>query len=390
MEVLNHRRHLRSLDGLRGLAILMVFGFHFYPGSQRDLLWHLSTIGWLGVDLFFVLSGFLITGTLYDTLKQPKFFGNFYARRGLRLFPVYIVVVAVVLLISHLLGSHLNGWAFPYFFYGSNIVRDAGKDIGVYGGIDVSHFWSLAVEEQFYFIWPFIVLLAATKRRIFWTCIVGSALAVALRWISTTQPHFILGSPFFELPMRLDSLLSGGALAMLLRCSKAAKLLSKTLLNIIMVTGALLLAFGLLRSTLTNSYIPQVRYAYFGSTLMFFSLVAVAIHSRSWAHRIGALPTLRMLGRYSYGLYLIHFLPAPQILRIYASVKYIYPNAFGHFIEVLIFLMYFALALGVSALSYHYIELPLLRLKKYFAYQDEQESHYLQADQFTVVATDAP
>ena len=95
--------HIDSLDGLRGLAILLVFFYHYLPRNLHNPLSWLASVGWTGVDLFFVLSGFLITGILYDTREAGNFFRAFYAQRALRLFPVYFVAVGIVLSAAALL-----------------------------------------------------------------------------------------------------------------------------------------------------------------------------------------------------------------------------------------------------------------------------------------------
>jgi peptidoglycan/LPS O-acetylase OafA/YrhL len=166
---MNHRQHFKSLDGLRGLAVLMVFFYHFYPRTPRDPIAILAGTCWLGVDLFFALSGFLITGILYDTLGDPNFFRNFYGRRSLRLFPVYIVIVACVIAVSTLLGGHLTVWSIPFFIYAANIVVDLHKPIGIVGA-NLLHLWSLALEEQFYLLWPMAIFLLRNRRRIMWAC----------------------------------------------------------------------------------------------------------------------------------------------------------------------------------------------------------------------------
>ena len=142
---LDHRHHLQSLDGIRGLAITMVFFHHYYPRNVHNPIGLLSGFGWMGVDLFFVLSGFLITGILYDTVSQANFFKNFYVRRALRLLPVYFVVVGLVLFVSWMNGERPTWWAVPFFLYGSNIVLDLHLPIGVAGHVQVGHLWSLSL-----------------------------------------------------------------------------------------------------------------------------------------------------------------------------------------------------------------------------------------------------
>ena len=393
MELLNHRTRLKSLDGIRGLAFLMVFFYHEYPGSPNDPLSRITSIGWTGVDLFFVLSGFLITGILYDTLEQPHYFRNFYARRGLRLFPIYIVVVCLVLAVSYALGARPNLWAVPYFIYGSNIVRNLGKNIGLASGLDMGHLWSLAIEEQFYLFWPLVIAFARSKRQILWVCCAGSVLAVLLRWIVVGHTSLPADTSYLELPTRLDNLLFGGAVAIVLRSDQTMKLLSRSRIHWGIASGTALLALSVLAAHTARPFTaPMIRYGYLGSSILFASLIVLAMHPGSWAYRLGSIPLLRTFGRYSYGLYLIHFLPDPLIHHLYDQLKRMTgtasgaTNLTGHLLGIIACLLYLALLLGIAAICYHTIELPLLRMKKYFAYGDERKLHHLQPDQSTVVA----
>src|SRR5262245_1871381 len=151
--------HVQSLDGLRGIAILLVMLFHFSDNGSDlapssvlvDRIFHrLSGAGWIGVDLFFVLSGFLITGILFDAKGTPSYFRNFYVRRALRIFPLYYVALVLLLImplmVQHRPVPHLAardaGW---YFAYLSN-VKMARAGWPSHTGL--AHLWSLSVEEQ--------------------------------------------------------------------------------------------------------------------------------------------------------------------------------------------------------------------------------------------------
>src|SRR4051794_5441003 len=188
-DTIDHRQHFKSLDGLRGIAILMVFFFHRYPRHPHDPIGLLSGGGWTGVELFFVLSGFLITGILYDTLGQRRYFLNFYARRTLRLLPVYLVTFAVVMAIGPAFGLIYSWWDVPFLLYASNIVEDLRR-YPQFGGLGVSHLWSLAVEEQFYLLWAPAIFLLRSHRRILIACICGAAFSIVLRWVLILHPGF--------------------------------------------------------------------------------------------------------------------------------------------------------------------------------------------------------
>jgi len=161
-EVRQWRGWIPALDGIRGLAILMVMLFHYGGNLERTnpigrLVGGLFSFGWSGVDLFFVLSGFLITGILLDSRNAENYFSSFYARRVLRIFPAYYVSLALLLLILPMLDPPLrlslpsDQWM--YVFYAQNWVG-----IFDYPGRGLlTPYWSLAVEEQFYLVWPLVV-----------------------------------------------------------------------------------------------------------------------------------------------------------------------------------------------------------------------------------------
>ncbi len=373
---LNHRQHLRSLDGVRGLAILMVFCHHLCPWAAGSPLGVLCATLWLGVDLFFVLSGFLITGLLYDTLREPRFFVNFYGRRALRLMPAYVALVLLVSIANALLGGRPTVWVLPYFLYAGNIIRDLGLPIGIVLQLDVSHLWSLAVEEQFYLVWPLVVWWARSRQRIAAICIVGSLVSVVLRLVAAGHAHFFLGTPYFELPMRLDSLLLGGALAMLVRSPQARAMISPLQLYLALAAGLLTLALSFAAAGHGTMFsAPLVRYGYFSAAMAFTALIGLAVEPGTRVSRIGETSFLRALGRCSYGLYLIHLVPAHWYREVLQLAQRsgrtdLQREAMG----TLIFLGYFALCFGVATLSYNTLERYFLRKKRLFQYRDEADA----------------
>jgi peptidoglycan/LPS O-acetylase OafA/YrhL len=178
--------HLPELDGLRGLAILLVLFFHFAADLPRNVIF-LGPVyfGWSGVGLFFVLSGFLITRILLRTRRAEGYFRSFYVRRALRIFPLYSGVLAFCTLLFVLfpvLRPMFPGdrdRIFHWLYLGNWTPLLAGEDQRRMGT-----FWSLAIEEQFYWIWPFIVWKVRPSRLPF---VAGGAIAtaIALRAAST-------------------------------------------------------------------------------------------------------------------------------------------------------------------------------------------------------------
>ena len=220
------RRHVPALDGVRGMAIVLVLVSHLmlfndHTGSRfGDSLSALRGLGWVGVDLFFVLSGFLITGILFDTLQDPHYFRSFYMRRFLRIFPLYYGFLFFLLVLGHWgPGMHFewNGRQYVLLTYLQNTgiwfpVTDFHP--GVWADLD--HFWSLAVEEQFYVFWPLLVFLVRGRRRIIALALALSGIALLLRialYVHGSSPLLI----FMLTPCRMDTLLVGGLAALVVR-----------------------------------------------------------------------------------------------------------------------------------------------------------------------------
>ena len=355
----------------------MVFCHHLCPFAASNPIGRLCSTLWLGVDLFFVLSGFLITGVLYDTLEQPGFFPNFYMRRALRLLPVYAPVVLVVIAINAAMGGHLTLWALPYFIYASNFVRDAGLPIGVLQNLDVSHLWSLAVEEQFYLLWPVAVYFARTRRRILWVCAAGIVVSVTLRYVAAVPGSgIVLGTPYFELPMRLDSLLLGCALALLLRSERGAALLSTVRLHVVLATGLLALGLTFAASRHGSMFaVPTVRYGYLAASVSFAAWIGLAVRNGSWVDRLSRVPLLRAFGRCSYGLYLIHLIPRHWYSAALEWAQGRCDDALEYYaVSTGVFLLYLLLCFAIAMVSYGTLESYFLSLKRRFRYEDERIS----------------
>ena len=156
-------RHIPALDGLRGVAVLIIIVFHFGGGAASSnvvirTIGQLIRFGWTGVSLFFLLSGFLITGILWSGRNAANRWRTFYLRRTLRIFPLYYLVLAVLL--TGVLFVHQAaqaGHLIAYALYAQNLVPDASPLLRIPGIFPVYHLWSLAVEEQFYLLWPFLL-----------------------------------------------------------------------------------------------------------------------------------------------------------------------------------------------------------------------------------------
>lgn len=364
---LTHAKRIPSLDGLRGLAILLILLYHTYPRHRYDPISLLSDFGWLGMDLFFVLSGFLITGVLFDTLKDPHFFRNFFARRALRILPAYVVFCGAAFVYCLLRGERPTVWALPYLLFFSNVVTDLHRPIGIGYHLSFGHLWSLAVEEQFYLVWPVILYLLARTRRILLACVAGILLAFFLRWFAA--PYFPNVNPATFLFTRTDAFLSGGLLAVLVRTTSFDRKWSTALLYSVMLSGLALIAVAAFAQHSTLIDIPMLHYGLAGAALLFSASVALALRSGTLVSAFGSIPPLRKLGQYSYAMYLIHGFPLHQVSTLMAKADRVVPVGGS----LLVFIGYGCLCFAIAAWSYRVIEQPFLRRKHAFTYADEQQ-----------------
>jgi peptidoglycan/LPS O-acetylase OafA/YrhL len=212
------------MDGVRGLAVLLVLTFHFLFGSQDisanalsgDILRKLSYVGWTGVDLFFVLSGFLITRILLNARSQKGYFRNFYARRVLRIFPLYYMTLLFFLVVLPIFSTARQqevaeqGSDQVYLWTYTLNIATMFKP-GYLKSMDFGHFWSLCVEEHFYFFWPLLVWLLGSRgiRRM---CPVLVVAAIACR--TGLRLAGVHSTPiFYFTPCRIDSLAMGAWVA---------------------------------------------------------------------------------------------------------------------------------------------------------------------------------
>jgi peptidoglycan/LPS O-acetylase OafA/YrhL len=350
--------HIPALDGIRGIAILLVFAYHYGRGGIHDpsklvrVLATMCAFGWSGVDLFFVLSGFLITGILYDTREEPGYYKNFYARRALRIFPVYYLFAAVLFVLGHnwRLGhlSFLFYIGYPVAFLWPSLVEIP---------LRVTHLWSLQLEEQFYLLWPSIV---KRLRNPLQACLIAILTAPLLRLLVfrllvTSGSHQDWSYAF--LPCRMDSLAVGAAVALLFRAGWKHHLNAWAPLTLCVSTAALAAIF-LLRQT-TDHYDAVVTTT--GFSLLAFACGALLILALTHG-RIFSLPILRLFGRYSYGLYLFHF----PLTALFEPLK--------HRLWVFYVPICLLVNLAVAAASFHFFEQPIMGLKKRFNYSNPLKS----------------
>ena len=368
-------KHLPALDGIRGLAILLVLIVHLFVHNPRPdvsmplrIVAVLFSSGWVGVDLFFVLSGFLITGILYDTQRSRHFFRNFYARRALRIFPLYYAFLGMLILISTIQGYHWYAFGTFLFLSYLHTLHVGGVAYTTAPWVNINHLWSLAIEEQFYMVWPITVSLLATKRRIVTAALLLTAMSFGLRgyFFAHGTLHTYPFLTYSFTPARLDGLLLGAVLAMLVRSRHRGTILrwAPAIFFATMVV-VLTLLFGLqVPDPMRDTTMGTTGYPLL--SVLFAALIASTLRAGSLFSRAFSNGILRSFGRYSYGLYVYHFLIA-QLTE--ARLHFLVERATGSklagiFIPgaLVVFTSY-----AVAALSFHFFEQPILRLKRYFA-----------------------
>jgi peptidoglycan/LPS O-acetylase OafA/YrhL len=352
------REHIRCLDGLRGLAVLMVLWAHSTPisGAVERKLGFSFGFGYLGVEIFFVLSGFLITRILLWDRVQGVPLRYFLARRFLRIFPIYYLTLAVAWFLWR---DPLAPWAAIYF---SNYYN------AIYAPVThLSHTWSLAVEEHFYIVWPLIVCFLPRNSAKWVALGVFPVIAIATAIFIITR-HYTDQNVTIRLIhegslCRMMSLGIGATLAFYEGSLRAMSKRTWLILLALAVTGAALSQMP--ARIVTFRYTPLTKLAGFA----LFSGASMAALIRLRNSRIFPLPLLRsnaltFIGRISYGLYLYHM---PIYVQLDCQTAEHTTPLWKNFLAI-------GITVVVAVASFYLIESPILNLKKRFAAKPKQQT----------------
>jgi peptidoglycan/LPS O-acetylase OafA/YrhL len=347
-----HISYLPELDSLRTLAVVMTLLAHFSPIEIPYM--------WYGVPVFFTISGFLITSILLNTLKEGqevsrlKIIKNFMVRRVLRLFPIYYLFIIFFWLAKRYLSLYLWKDEFtPYFFtYTPNFLI---HKVGSENALCFAHLWSLGVEEQFYLFWPWVLLFPSQRFRL---PIFVLLICFSLSYIFINHSDPNIGAfPFAN----FHTLGVGAVLAYFYvqqgKVIDWLKTRRHTLFYITFLHLILVLIF------FKESSAGWHLYRDISLCCCTFSIVLVSIFG--WKGIFGYFTRnkqVQYIGTISYGIYLYH-MPVPFVYRA-LQAKY-FPSV--HMSSGVFLIFCFTVTIGLAALSYKYIELPFLRLKKYFA-----------------------
>ncbi len=341
-------KYIPALDGIRGIAILLVMFFHLHlPGFS---------LGWAGVPLFFVLSGFLITGILIEEKSRifKDYLISFYTKRTLRIFPLFYAYLAFNFIILLLTNRPTEGYGW-YLLYLQNYsigieVNSTGRLPGI-----VAHTWSLAVEEQFYFFWPFLVYFLA-KRQLAFTCILLIIAAPIARWMILQLDGNVYMANV-TLPSCLD-MLAYGALIALLRTSAIGSKIVYTMF----VIGSTLIGYAIFTLGLgafwePKQWVNQAFYLYTALAFIFGATIWYAINKpETTLTRLLSVRPLLFTGKISYGLYIWHFI-------IFLAVEKMTSKLNVLAIPLVAPLVSLVITYAVSTISFFYFEDYFLRLK---------------------------
>lgn len=366
---LRYNGHIPGLDVLRGLAILVVVLFHGFTIPWQELhglpkVAHFFIhFGYTGVHLFFLLSGFLITGILLDSKHKENYYQNFYIRRALRILPAYLLMLVVLKVWQPISWKYL----LACLLYIANMARLVGANIHEYSG-----FWSLAVEEQFYLLWPTVVRRASHRsmRKIIVACLIVCPILRAVAAL------FVGVDSHYKTWMNADYLLYGAAIALAVREGIIHAANVRKITAAIFVISVPLLALSMYLYTIEPSH-PWVGVVFTSVGLLPFMGIYAAMLLTAIATNEGAkseeavkrLPHLRFLsffGYISYGLYLVHPFVGEKYSRAVAGT-WLSTTPLTLRSEFLGFLIATMISVAIAYLSRRFFEDPIIRMKTFLA-----------------------
>ena len=354
--------HVPELDGIRGAAVWMVILNHVeggwnmpayikasVPGPLLMLIQH----GWLGVDLFFVLSGFLITGILLDSREKPHYFKNFYMRRFLRIIPLYFAVIAICALLYPLDRRYLllSAAFLANFYYAFGLNQPHGSGV----------FWSLAVEEHFYLVWPWLVKVCSRRS----LTLIALAMVLGIPFVRVWAIHagFDMDNQVYVYTWtRCDGLALGALIAIWVRSRWADRRNSLRLAAGFCGASLVITLGGIPYGILNRSNV----FRYTQAQLVFAGLIVFAVAMSGTAYTAPLRWRFAKLsGDLSYCLYLVHM----TVGDLYEDAVHKLGFDAGPYGSVILrSIVMVAVSFGVALLSQKYLEQPALRLKRYFEY----------------------
>jgi peptidoglycan/LPS O-acetylase OafA/YrhL len=379
----NFKGRIPELDGLRGLAILLVLIWHYFIGqipSEQALSSYVNTWGrltWSGVDLFLVLSGFLIGGILMDVRSSPNYFKAFYARRFYRILPLYSLVCLLLWLAVSLsvesrvagLGSLLDT-TLPWYAYATFTQNFWMALYGTFGAGWLCATWSLAVEEQFYLTLPFIIRYVKRARLPYILAAIICLAPLIRTFLYFYLPHGSLAA-YVLTPCRADSLMLGVAAAIVVRSSAGWMFLltNKRLLYATLFA----LSFGMVALTINDWGVYSLAMSSVGYTwvaLFYLCILLIALTQKTCLlSRILRNRALTWLGAIAYGTYLLHL----GLLGLCHGLIRGREPQIASLPDAAVTLLALILTLALATLSWVYFEKPLVKRGHQHSYEDSGE-----------------
>jgi peptidoglycan/LPS O-acetylase OafA/YrhL len=353
--------HRPQLDALRSFAVFAVLITHFWQPDPFPWIFRQVDLGFLGVRLFFVLSGFLITRILLECRDRAERDGlsrlfcirQFYARRFLRIFPLYYGIIAAALLVNVAPARDAWPWLLTYTSNFYTVLHQ--QNMGPLG-----HFWTLAVEEQFYLVWPWLVIWAP-KRWLPAILIVAVGVAPLFRDMVFGLP----GEGWGTLPLgSLDTLGVGAILATALHRAPSPDVVYRVLKRVILPAG--LIGYVAVHAIASGGDAQRLLVA--GHEIAYAMVCCWLIASADRevtgvTGRVLSLSPLVYTGRISYGIYAYHMLMPWVLIRLFGEAGLVFPAPGPER-----FALATAVTLVVAAVSWHAFEQPINRLKRHFPY----------------------
>jgi len=374
----NSREYLPALDGIRGIAIILVMLYHFTIPFQLSehlniidgLLAAFLQIGWVGVDLFFVLSGFLITGILYDTAGKDNYLKNFFVRRFLRIFPLYYLMlfVLIVFIPNYIpsLASKTDQMVENQFWFWSYLINWRISYLGTFEDIQGGYMWSLALEEQFYLIWPFFILFF--KKKVVSSCFILLIVFAFLRLVMLLNG--VSATSIYTMTFtHLDALLAGSIIAVA-RKEEILKQRHFKALSILCFVSVFVVLAVLVFTGKFIFYQKAVAHVGLLSIAIISSYVLIkAVYSegnKGYLARFFSFGFIQEFGKLCYGLYLFHH-PIGLLVtdKLIAYDAFILFNSYLPCLFVNILVSMFVSYI-FAWLSFKFFESQFLKLKKYF------------------------
>jgi peptidoglycan/LPS O-acetylase OafA/YrhL len=354
-------KYYPALDGLRGVAIILVLLYHNFNFLPYFIY------GWTGVDLFFVLSGFLITSILLNSVDSKHYLKKFYARRALRILPIYLLSVAIILLLvsaitrfseqqeyyhQHQLFLWLNMQNWMYIRFSVPV-----------DSMLLFHCWSLSLEEQFYLFWPFLILLARKPNRIQYLLLLLLVAGIVSRVISWQQLGNTDKNFLFQSMTRIDGLCIGSLAA-------TWKSNSNNWFRKFILFCITLIAFHICFFLVTLfffPYLPHFRFLSYTTIAAVFGIVlAFCIQPDTRFKTLLEIYLLKWFGKISYGLYLYHW-PLLVIFKFFFIDDLVAMDITADNAYIIASMGALIAAIFASWISYNYFEKIFLRLKERFA-----------------------